>query len=133
MDELDRKLLNELRLDASAPMKDIASKLGAPATTLYYRKKVLESKGIIRRYRAIVDMKKAGYSHTMLVLGHADEPEGLLSMDGIEMVLKLENNRWNTAIVMFVRQEDSMDRIAEKLKSHGLSDIAPMAVDEVIM
>ncbi len=132
MDELDRKLLRELKTDASAPMRKVASKLGVPATTLYYRKKVMESKGIIKRYRAVADMKKAGYSHAMLVLGRTAEPERLLSMDGIEMVLKLGNSRWNAAALLYVHEGDSMDRIAEKLRSHGFSDIAPISVEEVI-
>lgn len=60
MDEIDKRILNELQKDAKLNMKALASELNLSKSPLYERVKQLEDGGYIRRYAAVVDKDKVG-------------------------------------------------------------------------
>lgn len=57
----DKKILHELEKDARITNSLIAKKVGLSKDAVGYRIKQLEEKGIIKGYRAIVDVNKIGY------------------------------------------------------------------------
>ncbi|MEM0472082.1 MAG: Lrp/AsnC family transcriptional regulator [Sulfolobales archaeon] len=68
MDNIDLEILRILQENAKASYSYIASKLKIPKPTVYYRVKKLESMGIIRSYRAILDPEKLGFEYITITL-----------------------------------------------------------------
>jgi Lrp/AsnC family transcriptional regulator, leucine-responsive regulatory protein len=60
LDALDTRLLNLLQHDAKLTNKELADKLGKSVTAVYERIRGLETRGIIKRYVAIVDRETIG-------------------------------------------------------------------------
>jgi Lrp/AsnC family transcriptional regulator, leucine-responsive regulatory protein len=60
LDALDTRLLQLLQHDAKLTNKELADKLGKSVTAVYERIRGLESRGIIKRYVAIVDRETIG-------------------------------------------------------------------------
>jgi DNA-binding Lrp family transcriptional regulator len=61
LDNLDKKIVEELCSSSQGSYRQIAKRLGVHPTTLIQRVKSLEAKGVINGYRAIVDYLKLGY------------------------------------------------------------------------
>jgi len=60
LDELDRKILGALRLNALTPFVAIARSLGIAEGTVRYRVKRLLREGVIQRFMVKVDPRKVG-------------------------------------------------------------------------
>jgi Lrp/AsnC family leucine-responsive transcriptional regulator len=58
LDDIDRKLLNDLQLDCKQTNKELSVKLNLSVTAVYERIKKLERAGAIQRYVALVDTEK---------------------------------------------------------------------------
>lgn len=67
LDELDKRIIEELCISSQGSYRQIAKRLGVHPTTLIQRVKNLEELGIIRGYRANVDYLKLGYEFMALV------------------------------------------------------------------
>ena len=72
IDEVDKKILNELQLNARITTKDLAAKLGLSTTPVFERIKKLEKSGIINDYVALVDNNKLGYELTAFTMVRLD-------------------------------------------------------------
>lgn len=68
LDSLDIKLLNLIQHDSKKTAKELGSVLDMPVTTVYAKIKRMEELGFIRRYTAILDAPKLGFSATAFVL-----------------------------------------------------------------
>lgn len=62
LDIVDRRIIALLQQDAKLTNKEIAAELGLTTTPVYERIKRLEEDGYIRRYVALIDREKLGYS-----------------------------------------------------------------------
>ena len=62
IDATDKKILNELQINARITTKDLAEKLGLSTTPIFERIKKLEKNGLIKEYVAHVDVSKLDYS-----------------------------------------------------------------------
>jgi Lrp/AsnC family transcriptional regulator, leucine-responsive regulatory protein len=60
MDDIDRKIIKLLQIDAKQNTKEIAKKVGLTVSPTYERIKKLEELGIIKKYIAIIDNEKIG-------------------------------------------------------------------------
>lgn len=60
MDEIDRKLLNLLQVDAKVPYTKLAKKLGISSSGVHKRVKKLVDTGAINRFVAVVDPQVTG-------------------------------------------------------------------------
>lgn len=60
LDAIDRKILAILQEDCRITMQDLAERVGLSASPCHRRIKILEEAGVIRRYIALVDQRKAG-------------------------------------------------------------------------
>ncbi|MDD1767427.1 MAG: Lrp/AsnC family transcriptional regulator [Methanomassiliicoccales archaeon] len=67
LDELDKRIVEELCISSQGSYRQIAKRLGIHPTTLIQRVKGLEERGIIRGYRANVDYLKLGYEFMAIV------------------------------------------------------------------
>jgi len=62
LDELDRAILRILQDNGRASYSEIARRLGVPESTVRLRVRKLVEKGIIRKFAALINPFKAGYS-----------------------------------------------------------------------
>jgi len=67
LDELDKRIIQELCTSSQGSYRQIAKRLGIHPTTLIQRVKNLEELGIIHGYRAHVDYLKLGYEFMAIV------------------------------------------------------------------
>ncbi|MFM5967474.1 MAG: Lrp/AsnC family transcriptional regulator [Micrococcales bacterium] len=73
MESLDRRIIEALAVDSSAPLTDLSDRLGVPSSTLHQRIKKLEARGVIKGYRAVVDQREVGLAlHALISLTPID-------------------------------------------------------------
>jgi Lrp/AsnC family leucine-responsive transcriptional regulator len=60
IDAIDRKILAILQDDCRITVAELAERVGLTASPCHRRMKILEEKGILRRYIALVDQKAVG-------------------------------------------------------------------------
>ncbi len=63
----DRRILVELQRDSRSPMQELAERTGMSTSACWRRVKMLETRGVIDRYAAIVDSRKAGFELSSIV------------------------------------------------------------------
>ena len=66
IDEVDRKILNELLRDCRRSYRSISRRAGISVGTVLSRIRRLEKAGVIRGYSALLDHEKLGYQLTVL-------------------------------------------------------------------
>lgn len=62
MDNLDKRILNQLQEDSRQPLEDIAEKVGSSRSAVWRRIQRMESDGVIKHHTVILDPEKAGLS-----------------------------------------------------------------------
>jgi DNA-binding Lrp family transcriptional regulator len=67
LDDLDKRIVEELCISSQGSYRQIAKRLGVHPTTLIQRVKNLEEQGMIKGYRANVDYLKLGYEFMAIV------------------------------------------------------------------
>jgi DNA-binding Lrp family transcriptional regulator len=66
LDELDRKIVNELLTDSKRSYRELAKRLGVAITTVINRVQKLEDHGVLTGYTVQIDYEKLGYELTVL-------------------------------------------------------------------
>jgi DNA-binding Lrp family transcriptional regulator len=88
MDELDRKIIDMMCRSSQGSYRQLAKQLGVHPTTLIQRVKNLESKEIIKGYRAKVDYMKLGFDYMGIVHIYADNlPDVLEDLRNIPQIV----------------------------------------------
>ena len=67
LSDKDRRILAELQRDSRLTTQELADKVGMSSSATWRRVRSLEDAGIIDRYAAIVDSKKAGFGLATIV------------------------------------------------------------------
>ena len=75
LDNIDKKILTDLQIDASQSLEDIAKKVGASKTPVWNRIKKLRKIGIIKNHTVILDPDKLGLEACFFVLVRTSEHE----------------------------------------------------------
>ena len=75
LNNIDKKILTELQIDASQSLEDIAKKVGASKTPVWNRIKKLRKIGIIKNHTVILDPDKLGLEACFFVLVRTSEHE----------------------------------------------------------
>jgi len=76
LDEIDRKILRELRSDGRLSNLKLAEKVGLSATPCWNRVRALEERGVIEGYAALLNHKAIGVPDTVIIevtLDHHDD------------------------------------------------------------
>jgi len=68
LERKDRLILRELQRDSRMTMQQLADKVGMSSSACWRRVRSLEESGVIDRYAAILDRKKAGFSLSSMTL-----------------------------------------------------------------
>ena len=66
IDEVDRRILNEVLRDSRRSYRSIARRAGVSVGTVLTRIRKLEKSGVIKGYSAVLDHEKLGYQLTVL-------------------------------------------------------------------
>ena len=75
LDEMDRKILGELQLDASQSLDEIARKVGSSKTPVWNRIRRMREAGVIIRQTAVLDPESLGLEACFFVLIRTSEHE----------------------------------------------------------
>ncbi|MER5170313.1 Lrp/AsnC family transcriptional regulator [Thioclava sp. GXIMD2076] len=75
IDDMDRKILSQLQLDASQSLDDIARKVGSSKTPVWNRIRKMREAGIIGQQTAILDAEALGFDACFFVLIRTSEHE----------------------------------------------------------
>ncbi len=75
LDELDRKILNELQADAGQTLDDIAGKVGSSKTPVWNRIRKMREAGVIGQTTVILDPDALGLEACFFVLIRTSEHE----------------------------------------------------------
>ena len=68
MERKDRAILQELQRDSRLTMQQLADKVGMSSSACWRRVRGLEEAGVIDRYAAILDSRKAGFGLSSMTL-----------------------------------------------------------------
>lgn len=66
LDDLDRRLLQELEKDARQSFRDLSKKAGVSVVTVAQRVRKMEGEGIIKGYAGLLNQEKLGYEITTI-------------------------------------------------------------------
>lgn len=88
LDQVDRRILEQLQIDARIPVPVLAERVGLSAPACYRRVRHLRESGVIQREVAVVAPRTLGWPLSMIVLVTL-EREGSRTID--ELLRKLEN------------------------------------------
>jgi Lrp/AsnC family leucine-responsive transcriptional regulator len=67
LDEIDRRILRELRLDGRLSNTKLAEKVGLSTTPCWNRVRALEEHGVIEGYTALLSQKALGFPDTVII------------------------------------------------------------------
>ncbi|MCP9481889.1 Lrp/AsnC family transcriptional regulator [Shimia sp. CNT1-13L.2] len=81
IDELDRKILDELQRDASQSLDEIAKRVGSSKTPVWNRIRKLRDAGVIRQQTVLLDAEALGYEACFFVLIRTSEHEASWQAD----------------------------------------------------
>jgi len=81
IDKIDYQLLNEIAVNARAPLVELAEKLGCSSQTINYRIKTLMQNGAIQAFRVGIDISKLGLEKFVLnvFLGEPKQKNSLIN------------------------------------------------------
>jgi len=91
IDEIDRKILEILKRNAKASLKEISRDLDLPITTVYYRLKRLEKEGIIDSYTIKINYEKLGYRVKAFILIKYDSSSEISQKDLLKKLKSFDN------------------------------------------
>ncbi|MDQ3954935.1 MAG: Lrp/AsnC family transcriptional regulator [Actinomycetota bacterium] len=124
MDATDRRILGLLERDARMTYGAVARKVGLAASSVHDRVRKLEKRGVIRGYRADVDLVKAGFPITAFVsleLRSSSPPNIPASVAEFELVESCYSVAGENSYVVVVRApstvalEELLDALRAKL------------------
>jgi DNA-binding Lrp family transcriptional regulator len=114
LDNIDLQIINLLQEDSRLSFNKIAEKLGIAVGTAYNRVKVLEEKGILKGYTAIVDPTKVGYGLTVIILIQAagkhllDVEKEVAKIDNVVSVYDITGD-FDIAVIAKFKDRDSLN------------------------
>jgi DNA-binding Lrp family transcriptional regulator len=134
MDKTDRALLQEIEGGiplSDRPFREIGEKMGLSETEVIGRLQVLRQQGVIRRFRARIDQRKAGITANALVAWRADPAEVAIlgeKMAGFPGVThcyrrRPVQGRWDYELYTVHhsrRREDLCEEVAEMASAAGI-------------
>jgi DNA-binding Lrp family transcriptional regulator len=125
LDELDRRIIEELCISSQGSYRQIAKRLGVHPTTLIQRVKNLEEQGIVKGYRANVDYLKLGYEFMALVHIYTegdilDVQAKIKAMDNVLAIFDVTGECDSIAWVACKNRDQFSDLIKRMLTIHGI-------------
>ncbi len=124
IDKTDKRILDELRLDASKPVTKLANSLDLPRSTVQHRIEKMRESGVIRRTVAVPDFEKIGLPVTAIILVNFMPSNNRSQHEVAEAIASIEN------IVEVHVVAGSWDIIV-KARGASLKEIGELVVDRL--
>jgi len=134
MDEVDRKILNQIQSDFPIdvnPYVIIGEKIGIGAQEAFARVRALRESGIIRRIGAIFDRSNIGFAGTLCAARVPDEQVAdfvsvVNACTGVTHNYR-RNNEYNIWFTLIAPSMEDIERIIARIgEETGISDILNM-------
>lgn len=124
LDPHDKQILTELSNDARLPFAELARRIGLSASATTERVKQLESIGLIRSYRADLDLKALGLTITAFIRMTCDGPRYqpfLKFLKTLDAVQECHHLTGGDAFLLKVAlsSTEELERLIEKLLPYG--------------
>ncbi|MFB6131745.1 MAG: Lrp/AsnC family transcriptional regulator [Salinigranum sp.] len=135
IDDVDGAILYALQEDArNTSSGDIAERTGTSDSTVRKRIRRLESRDILKGYRAEIDYQRAGYPLRMLlfctapITDRGDLIPEILRIDGVVSVQELVTGEQNLLVTAVGESDSNITPVAQELLELGLT-----VADEVLV
>lgn len=124
LDEISRKLLDELQKDARLPYAELGRRVGLSPSATAERVRRLEDDGVIRGYRVDIDPRAIGYSvmvFTRMRFQGERYKHFLTYINGIDAVRECYHITGSDAILMKIlaRSIEELDSMVTKFLAYG--------------
>lgn len=131
MDELDRRILNEIQKNfpiVSDPWEEVGARLGVSGDEVFSRVRRLRERGLIRRIGAVFDPGKLGFASTLCA---ARVPEDRLeafvrtvnAFEGVTHNYE-RDDAWNVWFTVIAPSEEELDRVLGEIRGKtGIREI----------
>jgi Lrp/AsnC family leucine-responsive transcriptional regulator len=124
LDEISRKLLDELQKDARLPYAELGRRVGLSPSATAERLRRLEDEGVIRGYRVDIDPRALGYSimvFTRMRFQGERYKHFLAYINTIDAVRECYHITGSDAIVMKIlaRSIEELDSMVTKFVTYG--------------
>lgn len=125
LDEIDLKLLEELKKNARENIASLSKKLKIPRTTVHYRIKKLVEEGVIEKFTIKPNYKKLNLGTTAFILARYDPESGLSQREVAKKVATLDGvyevhiitGEWDLLIKVRAENSEEIGRIViDKLR-----------------
>ena len=122
MDDLDRRLIAQLRIDARAPIATLANRLGVARGTVQNRLARLEADGTIAGYtvrlKPQTDVDRVSGIMTIAVEGnHLERVVRTLRGDPAVAALHSTNGRWDLVAELRTDSLEAIDEVINRIRS----------------
>ncbi len=122
MDDLDRRLIGQLRIDACAPIATLAKRLGVARGTVQNRIARLEADGTIAGYtvrlKPQTDVDRVSGIMTIAVEGnHLERVVRTLRGDPAVAALHSTNGRWDLVAELRTDSLEAIDEVINRIRS----------------
>jgi len=135
IDGIDRQLLDELQTDCKRSLKEIGAAVGLSAPSVMERVRKLESAGIIRGYRALLDGRMVGLDISAFIGVSISNPTLLTAfeewVDSIPQVLECHHVTGGHTLLLKVKTQNTEDleRLISRIRSmEGVASTETMVV-----
>jgi len=120
LDELDLKILSHLAKNGRIGVRELARKLGRPASTVSQRIKSLEQRGIIEGYTARINYRRLGFDILALIMlnvegGHIEDVERLLAREANVRAVYDITGEFDVAVIALFRNVEELDRFIKRV------------------
>ncbi|MGF6375228.1 Lrp/AsnC family leucine-responsive transcriptional regulator [Clostridiales Family XIII bacterium PM5-7] len=127
LDEIDKKIVEELNSNARIPLKDLSAKAYLTTPAVSARIDKLEKEGFIRGYYANLDYKKMGYlikAYIMVSVKPEDNSNFYEFINAEENVFECDHITGTYSMLLMVRFEsmESLDLFLGKLQDFGKTE-----------
>jgi Lrp/AsnC family transcriptional regulator, regulator for asnA, asnC and gidA len=121
IDDLDRKLLQLLQIDAKLSCAEISRKLSVPEATVRFRVKRLMERGVIRNFSALLDPTKVGFNVSGAILfkidsSHLEEASNRLASFSETRYLFQSTGEYDLVAVVFTHDMAHLTRVVKDAK-----------------
>ncbi|PSN83765.1 hypothetical protein B9Q11_02590 [Candidatus Marsarchaeota G2 archaeon ECH_B_SAG-F08] len=135
-EEIDKRIIEELKLNSRVTFENLAKKIGVSTSTVYNRIRALRKKGVIRGYTIVLDRAKSGSGTGALLLITIDGQANvetvsseLCKLNEVESVYEIGGEADIVVLVFAQSIEKLRELVNDKINSiKGVSNVTPLVI-----
>lgn len=122
IDELGKKIIRVLNVNARKSFREVAKELGASVTAVINKVKKLENSGAIKGYIPVIDQEYFGFNLIAIIAmriskGKLLETQRRISEDSQVMAVYDITGEWDSMIIGYFKGRDDLNRFIKNLLS----------------